>query len=498
VTPAEIAAGVPFFVAIGGVASYLFAKILPSPYRRWTGAFAALWLLYAFGLLLSAGGQVNAGSPALPGQAMDGLDLGIIFGLLSTGIGMAAAIASYGRVDPEGPLQLYYPLFLFALAGAAAIGFTRDLFTIFVIVELSSIPSYALVAYRWREEPGALAAAMKYLFQGVTGTLAALLGVSLLYLAGHTLSIPDLPRALETADPLLTGLAATLLIVGYGVKLGVVPLHTWLPDTYALAPAGVTAILSGATKSGVIVALFLSLSALPGGAVAPGLLGTVVCALAVLTMTIGNILALNQQDLRRILAYSSVAQMGYILLGFGIGLRYSLIIGFEAGIFFAIAYGVMKAGAFLAADLFTVAAGSPEIGRMKGLGTRFPLVGGAFTIFILGLIGVPVTAGFLGKLLVFQAGMAAFTPGGVILGLILAGNSALSLGYYVPVLSTLLFGGDDEGKEPARAGSAAMTLSTSAAVLGLALATVYLGLFPVGFFTWISRAAGQLFAWGVG
>jgi NADH-quinone oxidoreductase subunit N/multicomponent Na+:H+ antiporter subunit D len=282
------------------------------------------------------------------------------------------------------------------------------------------------------------------------------------------------------------------------VKLGVVPLHTWLPETYALAPAGVTAILSGATKSGVLIALFLSLSALPGGAVAPGLLGTVVIALAVLTMTVGNLLALNQQDLRRILAYSSVAQMGYILLGFGIGLRYSLIIGFEAGIFFVIAYGVMKAGAFLAADLFTVAAGSPEIRRMKGLGARFPLVGIAFTIFILGLIGVPATAGFLGKLLVFQSGVDASTAGGVILGLILAGNSALSLGYYVPVLSTLLFRGDHEGDEPARVRGAAMALSTSAGVVALALVTVYLGLFPLGLFTWISRAAMQLFPWGVG
>jgi proton-translocating NADH-quinone oxidoreductase chain N len=496
-TPMDLGAAVPFFIATGGVASYLFAKILPREFRRWTGVFAALWLLYAFVLLLSAGGQENAGSLLLPGQVAMSSQLGVVIGLLVTGIGMAAAIASYGRIDPEGPIQLYYPLFLFALAGAAAVGFTRDLFTIFVVVELSSIPSYALVAYRWREEPGALNAAMKYLFQGVTGTLSALLGVSIIYLAGHTLSIPELPAALEAAHPSLIGLAATLLIVGYGVKLGIVPMHTWLPDSYVLAPAGVTAILTGATKAGVLVALFLSLSAMPLSTVVPGLVGMVVCILAVLTMTVGNLLALNQQDLRRMLAYSSVAQMGYILLGFGIGLRYSLIMGFEAGLFFAVAYGVMKAGAFLAADLFTVAAGSPEIRRMEGLGARFPLMGIAFSIFILGLIGVPVTGGFFGKLLVFQSGMTASTPASVILVLILALNSVLSLGYYVPVLSTLLFRGRDGGHERVRAGSAPMALSASASVIALALATVYLGLYPLGLFDWISRAAGQLFIWGV-
>jgi len=402
-----------------------------------------------------------------------------------------------GRLDPEGPIQLFYPLFLLALAGAAGVGFTRDLFTIFVMVELSSIPSYALVAYRWREEPRALSAAMKYLFQGVTGTLAALLGVSLLYLAGHTLSIPDLPGALRSADPLLLGLAAILLVMGYGVKLGIVPMHTWLPDTYVLAPASVTAILIGATKAGALVALFLSLSALPAGAVVPGFVGLVVCVLAVLTMTAGNLLALNQQDLRRLLAYSSVAQMGYILLGFGIGLRYSLILGLEAGIFFAVAYGVMKAGAFLVADLFTIAAGSPDIRRMRGLGATRPVMGCAFSIFILGLIGVPATGGFLGKLLVFQSAMSVSTSGGVALALILAANSALSLGYYVPVLSTILFRGDANAHEQARAGAPTIALSVSVSILVLALATVYLGLFPQALFDWISRAAGELFPWGV-
>jgi NADH-quinone oxidoreductase subunit N/multicomponent Na+:H+ antiporter subunit D len=495
--PGEIAAAVPLFVACGGVASYLFAKLLPRELRRWAGIFAALWLFYAFGLLLHDGSQGMTGSIIQGSLGVSGTSLGVVLGLLVTGLGTVAAISSVGRIDPEGPIQLFYPLFLFALAGAAAVGFTRDLFTVFVMVELSSIPSYALVAYRWREEPGALSAAMKYLFQGVTGTLAALLGVSLLYLAGHTLSIPELPGALEAANPFLIGLAFTLLLIGYGVKLGIVPMHTWLPDTYVLAPASVTAILIGATKAGALVALFLSLSALPRNAVVPGFIGLVVCGLAVLTMTIGNLLALNQRDLRRMLAYSSVAQMGYILLGFGIGLRYSLIMGLEAGIFFAIAYGVMKAGAFLAADLFTVAAGSPDIERMRGIGAARPVMGVAFAIFILGLIGVPATAGFLGKLLVFQSGMTVSTAGSVTLALILAGNSALSLGYYVPVLSTILFRGSSKENAPVRAGTPAIALSISASIIILALATVLLGLFPGSLFDWISRAAGELFPWGV-
>jgi len=229
----------------------------------------------------------------------------------------------------------------------------------------------------------------------------------------------------------------------------------------------------------------------------PGFVGLVVCALAVLTMTVGNLLALNQQDLRRMLAYSSIAQMGYILLGFGIGLRYGLILGLEAGIFFVVAYGVMKAGAFLVADLFTVAAGSPDIRRMKGLGAARPVMGCAFSIFILGLIGVPATGGFLGKLLVFQSGMSVSTMGGVALALILAANSALSLGYYVPVLSTILFRGNAGAHEPARTEIPPIALSVSVSIIILALATVYLGLFPPAFFDWISRAAGELFPWGV-
>ncbi|MFA5213637.1 MAG: proton-conducting transporter membrane subunit, partial [Methanoregula sp.] len=213
----------------------------------------------------------------------------------------------------------------------------------------------------------------------------------------------------------------------------------------------------------------------------------------------GNLLALKEPDLRRVLAYSSVAQMGYILLGFGIGMIYSLPLGFTAGLYYAIAYSVMKGGAFIAADAFATEAGSPLINRMQGVGARHPLIGISFVIFVFGLIGVPFTCGFLGKLLLEQAGMVTSMAGGVVLALILAANSIISLGYYVPILSTLMFSRHVPVQTPDSAPAVTgytIPASVISAVVFLAVVTVYFGLFPESF-DWISHAAGQLFTWGV-
>ena len=497
-----LAVAVPLFVALGGVAAYFLGKSLPRSSRGWLGTFAAAWLVAAFGLLLFASTE-----GLVPGDEPIALlrvsDLGLLLGLLVAGIGALAALASQGRVDPAGPVQLYYPLFLLALAGATAVGFAADLFTLFVMVELSAIPSYALVAYRYKQDARSLSAAIKYLVQGVAGTITALLGVSVLYVAAaprSTLLIADLPTALAAADPMFVTLAAALILIGYGVKLGVVPLHTWLPDAYVRAPAGVTAIMAGATKAGALVALVVSLSALPV-ANGPAYLGLAVCLLAVLTMTVGNLLALAQTDVRRILAYSSVAQMGYILLGFGIAAQYHLTLGVEAALFYLVAYGVMKAGAFLSADLLAYASGTAETARMRGVAARHPVVGVAFAIFILGLIGVPTTAGFLGKLLVFEAGMATANVGGIALALILAANSALSLGYYVPLLSNLMFAGRGVAHAApvaaADGGVERLPRTSAASVVALAVVTVVLGLFPTVLFAWIQSAVATLFPAGV-
>ncbi|HMA05992.1 MAG TPA: hypothetical protein VKO45_08720, partial [Methanomicrobiales archaeon] len=144
---AALAALSPFLIALGGVLSYFVARALPAKDLRWTGAFSAAWLGAVFLVLAGAGATASFGGVAFLGPILQPSALGIAFALLVTLLGVAAALVSLGRLDPRGPLQLYYPLLLFALAGASAAGFTRDLFTLFVSVELSAIPSYALVAY---------------------------------------------------------------------------------------------------------------------------------------------------------------------------------------------------------------------------------------------------------------------------------------------------------------------------------------------------------------
>ena len=469
-----------------GIAIYFITKILPRDLRHWSGILTALLLLGTFIVLLS----VIAGQNTFSRISF----IGITGGLVVTGIGAVSAWASGAILDPKGPVHLYYPLFLFALAGAMAIGFANDLFTIFVMVELSAIPVYALCAYRHKEDPASLSSATKYLMQGVVGTLTALFGVAILYITGHTLSLSDLPKALVGADPTLVIFAAVLIILGYGVKLAIVPLHTWLPDAYARAPVSVTAIMVGPIKIGVLIALFLTLSAMPAVAGIPRTLGIIITFFAVLTMTGGNLLALKQRDLRYILSYSSVAQTGYILLGFGIGMVYNLPLGFTAGFYYAIAYTMMKAGAFIATDVFAKDAGSYETAQMKGVGAKYSLLGIPYDIFIFGLSGVPFTAGFLGKLLLVQAGMLTATMGGISLALILVLNSALSLGYYVPVISTLMFYGAESDRS--RTQRIKIPLPVVTTVLFLAFVTVYFGLFPESF-GWISRASGQIFTWGV-
>ena len=470
----------PMILAIGGVACFGYAFLAKDRARAWTGTLAASFFLAIFLLFLTLeirGFDASGGSMfslLFPNQ------LGMLIALLSTGLGALACIYSQGSLDPKGPVSHFYPLLLFAVAGTVAIGFADDLFTMFVMVELSALPSYALVAYNYRLRRAAAAAAIKYLIQGATGTLTALLGVSLLYVSAGTLKVSILQTALVGSSEYMTALAAVLVIAGYGVKIALVPLHTWLPDAYYQAPTGVTAVMAGATKAGALVAMFRAIASLPFDSMMSAHVGLIVCTLAMVTMTVGNIIALGQRNLRKMLAYSSIAQMGYILLGFGVGLQYSISVGLAAGLFYLTVYGVMKGGAFLCAGAFSKATnGGRTFDELRGAGVRNPIVGASFALFILGLIGIPATAGFPGKLMLFQAGLTPQVGGdwanwGTLLAVALALNSALSLGYYVPALNYILF----KSAHDEKVRESKIPVSMVVSIVPLAVMTVILGLYP--------------------
>jgi len=480
-TLTNLAMASPMILAIGGIACFGYARFAKGRMRAWTGALAAAFFIGTF-LLLSAVafiGLPSDGSTAF--AVLRPNSLGLLMALLATGLGAVACLYSQGSLDPEGPVTHFYPLIMFALAGTVAVGFAVDLFTMFVMVELSALPSYALVAYNYRVRKASVAAAIKYLIQGVAGTLTALLGISFMYIAGGTLDVDLLRITLLTAPNYILALSAILIVVGYGVKLAIVPMHTWLPDAYYQAPSGVTAIMAGATKAGALVALFRAISAMPMSAVGAAQVGLIVSILAIITMTVGNILALGQKNLRRMLVYSSIAQMGYILLGFGVGLQYSVAAGLVAGLFYLTAYGIMKGGAFLCSGAFTRATnGGKTLDELRGVGAKHPVVGVSFLLFILGLIGIPATAGFPGKLMLFQAGIAptmsinTWANWGTLLAIALALNSALSLGYYVPALNSVLFKAGHGGEEKA----SKIPIAIVAAIVPLAAVTLILGLYP--------------------
>ena len=389
--------------------------------------------------------------------------------LVTTGLGMAVALYSIGYLREEPGLERYYPLLLLMMAGIVGIGLAADLFSLFVFFELMAIASYGLVAYDVREwEP--LEAGMKYVVMSGTGSLVALLGISIVFLFAGTLDLAELRLGGAAIPPLASVTAIGLLVAGFGVKAAIVPMHTWLPDAHSAAPSGVSAMLSGVVIQAGLLTLVKSvgLFAGPTAAVSFGLL---LALLAVLTMTVGNLLALHQRDIKRMLAFSSVAQIGYIALGFGLALEYGVRAGLDGGLFHILNHALLKGGAFLAAGVFLWYAGTRDLERLAGIGRAVPLVGASFAVFVLGLAGVPPMSGFLSKLLIAKAGLDAGGLVPILLVVALAANSVLSLAYYVPAMNRIVFA---EGAHPARR----VPWTMQGPIVALAVATVLFGLFP--------------------
>jgi proton-translocating NADH-quinone oxidoreductase chain N len=455
----------------GALVSYLCARLLPRP--KFTG-FVSLLFLIAAGVQLS---MLYPGSVLLTwsiGGAQTYLQansLAIFLGLVAVGLGALVSIFSVSYMEKSEGLGRYYALLLIMIAGIVGIGFAGDLFNMFVFFEVMAIPSYVLVAFekdKW--EP--IEAAMKYIVMSVFGSLIALLGISMIFMYTGSLDLAVLAQLTAGMDPLKAIGAVGLIIIGFGVKAAIVPLHTWLPDAHSAAPSGISAMLSGVIIEAGLIAMIKALAVLPGINS-----GVVLIIFGIVSMFVGNFIAIVQRDLKRMLAYSSIAQMGYILLGIGLAFAYLSSggdYGFRGGFLHILNHAVMKGGAFLCAGAILHSIGTRDLEEMRGIGRKLPLVGVAFAFFGLALAGVPPLNGFISKLFICKAGVDA-GGWGIVAMVLLIVNSLLSLCYYLPAINRILF--SREISEKAREAKG-VPVSMAIPIIIMVILTVVLGVYP--------------------
>jgi len=371
----------------------------------------------------------------------------------------------------------YYSLILFSTVGMVLMATATDLIVLFLGLEVMSVAAYALAGIS-RTQLRSNEAALKYFLLGAFATGFLLLGIALLYGATGTTTLGPMAPAIAKAGAeqrtlLIAGMA--LLIVGFGFKVAAVPFHVWTPDVYEGAPTAVTALMAVGIKAAAFAAFarvfmhtFAQLSAD---------WSTVLWWLAVLTMTVGNVTALLQRNIKRMLAYSSIAHAGYLLVG--------MVAGGEAGgsavLFYLIAYALMTLGAF-AVVIAIGRRGQPNenLDDYAGVGFRSPFLGVAMIIFMLSLAGIPPLAGFIGKFYIFSAAIKSGYVGLTVIGVL---NSVISVYYYVGVLVRMYMteGGVDVAQPSSRPYLFATLLLT---VVG----TIALGIFPSSLFE-IARQA---------
>ena len=294
----------------------------------------------------------------------------------------------------RGRITLFYTAWLLCLAGLLGITITGDAFNVFVFLEISSLASYILISLG--RDRRALTASYQYLVMGTIGATFILIGVGLLYVMTGTLNMADLAERLPAVMGTRTVRAAfAFLTVGIGLKLALFPLHLWLPNAYAFAPSAVTGFLAAtATKVAVYVLLRFTFSIFgPAFAFDSMPLGEILLMLALAAVLSASVVAIFQEDLKRMLAYSSVAQIGYMILG----ISFASVTGLTAATLHLFNHALMKGALFLALGCVFYRLGSVQLADVRGLGRRMPLTMAAFVVGGLSLIGVPLTVGFISK-----------------------------------------------------------------------------------------------------
>jgi proton-translocating NADH-quinone oxidoreductase chain N len=375
--------------------------------------------------------------------------------------------------------EKYYAMLLAMMGLMIGLVSASDLFNLWVWFEGMAISSYLLVAF-YREQPASLEAGMKYLVQSATGSVLVLVGVALVLAQVGTLDMAEIAEAALRSDVNRFALlgAGALFLIGFGVKVALVPLHTWLPDAHSQAPSGISAMLSGVVIEIGLIAMLRALAVLTGFAVSWGIL---LLAFGALNIMYGNLLALRQTVVKRMLAYSSLSHVGYVLLGLGVALYSGIELGAQGAFFHLFNHMLMKGLAFLAVGalmygmfLRNGSHAALKVDDLAGAAHKYPIAALAFSIAVLGLGGMPPLAGFMSKWQIFVAGFETQNSWIAALMIFMALNSVLSLGYYAPLVNMMY------RREPSQQVLAGKPLTWTIALplIVMALLVIVLGFFP--------------------
>lgn len=442
----------------------------------------SLAVLGLFGSLAAlAAVDIAAGNPGLAYSSLIRVDAFSIFvHVVVLGAVALAILGSISYLDEENIQRgEYYALVLFAAAGMGILAGANELVTAFIGLEMSSISTYILAGFR-KSALISNEASLKYFMLGSFATAFFLYGIAMVYGATGTTRIDEIQTALQTNPATaLSILGLALMFVGLGFKVVAAPFQIYAPDVYEGAPTPVTALLASAPKAATF-ALMLRIFYTAFGT-AGNFWFWAVWISAVLTMCVGNFAALVQTNVKRMLAYSSIAHAGYILVAFA-ALSDS---GIAAVLFYLAAYALMKIGAFLVlAHLGQQGERRLEIQDYAGLGSKQPVLAACFSLFLLSLLGLPATAGFLGKFFAFQAALDSRT---VWLVVIAAINSVIGSYYYLRVIVAMYFCAPSKEYVPTKVAPSLAVALTIAAV-----GTIYLGILPARVLNLAKVAADSL------
>jgi len=480
-TQSDLRTILPIILLVAWACALLLVDLfIPRGRKGWTALLAAVGLAGALGVTLAQAGWERSAFGGM--VVLDGFSsfLSVLF--LASGL-LAIAIA-YGYLKRMGLERgEYYTLMLFSISGMLLMAQAADLIVTFLALELLSIPLYVLAAFA-RPRADSEEAGLKYFLLGAFATGFVVYGITLVFGATGATALSGIAAAVAagTFTKYLLLIGAALILVGFSFKVAAVPFHMWTPDVYQGAPTSVTGFMAvGAKAAGFAALLRIFVTALPSLDVD---LVPVLWGLAALTMVVGNVVAISQTNIKRLLAYSSIAHAGYILMAFvAFGNPKVAPDAVASALFYLVAYAVTSFGTWAAVIALEKPDGKGlEISDFAGLGRKRPLLAAAMTIFMLSLTGMPPTLGLVGKFYLFRTAIQGGFIGLAIIGVL---TSLISAYYYLRVVVMMYMreGDPETTREPW------LDLTWGLA----ALATVALSFLPMALFTWASEAVLKVF-----